>query len=55
MNNPDLSQGIFQSWYDNFQDMQDFTKRNYDIISIITIIEKNNSYECIYYAVKEDL
>lgn len=52
MNKPDIELGAYHYCCEDFSDLQAFTKRAYDIISIITILPyKVTGYECIYYAV----
>lgn len=51
----DKEQGVFRCIAVDFTELQKFTQRNWDIISIINVLHYNGGYECIYYAVKEAL
>ena len=52
---PDTKQGVFHCVSVDFTELQKFTQRNWDIISIINILHYRGGYECVYYAVKEAL
>ena len=54
MRSTDKSQGIFNAYFDSFNDLQSFTVRMWYLIDIITILRtSDNGYQVIYYATVE--